>query len=67
MTKLGITPKGENPILMFRVQEKTLATLKRYADKRGVTVSEFARECIEGFIGVSTGSEAAQINKKSGK
>ena len=67
MPRLGVTPKGENPILMFRVQEKTLAMLKRYADKRGVSVSEFARECIEGFIGVSTGSEDAQRNKKSGK
>lgn len=50
MVRLGEKPKGKSPLLNFRVTEETMQRLKDLASDRGVTVSEYARMCLEKCI-----------------
>ena len=47
MPRLGEPPRGKSPMLAFRVVPETLELLKALAKKRGVTVSQYARDCLE--------------------
>lgn len=51
LRRLGEEPKGESPMLHFRIAEETMARLKALAKKEGVSVSAFARSCLERSIG----------------
>jgi len=51
LRRLGEEPKGESPMLHFRVTEDTMSKLKELARKEGVSVSAFARNCLERIIG----------------
>jgi hypothetical protein len=59
MRKLG-QPEGESPLLTFRVKAETMAALKMTADKKGLTVSEVARQCLENCGELMYRSEAAR-------
>lgn len=46
MRKLG-QPEGESPLLTFRVTDEMMKLLKHLAKCDGVSVSEYARQCLD--------------------
>lgn len=67
MQRLGEKPKGESPLLAIRVQASTLALLKGFAKHKGITVSEYARQCLECCMKDESRREAARRLQRRGK
>ena len=61
--RLGEKPKGESPLLAFRISDETKQTLKEVAKLEDITPSEYARRALENALRKDSAARSREAAK----